>query len=98
MFPPKNSISGKPAARKVKLPPNWHSTQASNWISCGNMSCSLDGSKGPPGIRLLTQKPLAIYVPSKKLHLWQTGRSESKIAAKLAQHPGIELDILRPVC
>lgn len=53
------------------------------------------GLYGPPGIRLLTQKPLAIYVPSKKLHLWQTGRSESKIAAKLAQHPGIELDILR---
>ena len=53
------------------------------------------GEVGPPGIRLRTQKPLAIYVPSKRLQLWQTGRSESKIAAKLARHPGIELDILR---
>jgi hypothetical protein len=39
--------------------------------------------------------PLAIYVPSERLQLWQTGRSESKIAAKLAQHPGVEIDILR---
>lgn len=50
---------------------------------------------GPPGIRILTQKPLAIYVPSERLQLWQTGRSESKIAAKIARSPGVELDILR---
>jgi hypothetical protein len=53
------------------------------------------GESGPPGIRIRTQKPLAIYVPSERLQLWQTGRSESKIAAKLARHPGVELDILR---
>jgi hypothetical protein len=53
------------------------------------------GKYGPPGIRIRTQKPLAIYVPSERLQLWQTGRSESKIAAKLARHPGVELDILR---
>jgi hypothetical protein len=53
------------------------------------------GRSGPPGIRIRTQKPLAIYVPSKRLQLWQTGRSECKIAAKLARHPGVELDILR---
>jgi hypothetical protein len=53
------------------------------------------GELGPPGIRVRTQKPLAIYVPSKRLQLWETGRSESRIAAKLAQHPGVELDILR---
>jgi hypothetical protein len=53
------------------------------------------GQNGPPGIRIPTQKPLAIYVPSERLQLWQTGRSESKIAAKLARHPGVELDILR---
>ena len=53
------------------------------------------GEAGPPAIRIKTQKPLAIYVPSERLQLWQTGRSESKIAAKLARHPGVELDILR---
>jgi len=53
------------------------------------------GRTGPPGIRIRTQKPLAIYVPSERLQLWQTGRSESKIAAKLARHPGVEVDILR---
>ncbi len=53
------------------------------------------GESGPPGIRIKTQKPLAIYVPSKRLQVWQTGRSEYRIAAKLARHPGVELDILR---
>ncbi len=53
------------------------------------------GQSGPPGIQIRTQKPLAIYVPSERLQLWQTGRSESKIAAKVARHPGVELDILR---
>jgi len=53
------------------------------------------GETGPPGIRIRAQKPLAIYVPSERLQLWQTGRSESRIAAKLARHPGVELDILR---
>ncbi len=54
-----------------------------------------EGQSGPPGIHVRTQRPLAIYVPSGRLQLWQTGRSESRIAAKLAQHPGVELDILR---
>lgn len=53
------------------------------------------GESGPPGIRIKTQKPLAIYVPSERLQSWQTGRSEYRIAAKLARHPGVELDILR---
>jgi hypothetical protein len=53
------------------------------------------GEMGPPGIRIRTQKPLAIYVPSKRLQLWETGRSEHRIAAKVARHPGVELDILR---
>jgi len=48
-----------------------------------------------PSRRVRLQKPLAIYVPSERLQLWQTGRSESKIAAKLAESPGVELDILR---
>jgi hypothetical protein len=53
------------------------------------------GENGPAGIRVRAQRPLAIYVPSERLQLWQTGRSESKIALKVARHPGVELDILR---
>lgn len=53
------------------------------------------GETGPPAIRIRTQKPMAIYVPSKRLQVWQTGRSEYRIAAKVARHPGVELDILR---
>jgi hypothetical protein len=53
------------------------------------------GKFGPPEIRVLTHRPLAIYAPSEKLQLWQTGRSRYKIASKLRRHPGIEIDILR---
>ena len=45
--------------------------------------------------RIFLKKPLAIFVPAERLELWQTGRLESKIAAKLARHPEMELDILR---
>ena len=45
------------------------------------------GLTGPSGIHIRTQKPLAIYVPSKRLQLWETGRSEHRIAAKVARHP-----------
>jgi hypothetical protein len=53
------------------------------------------GENGPPGIRIRTQRPMAIYVPSERMQDWQTGRSEDKIRAKVAQHPGVEIDILR---
>jgi hypothetical protein len=53
------------------------------------------GETGPPGIHIRTQQPLAIYVPSERLQLWQTGRSESKLRAKLTSHPEVEIDILR---
>ena len=53
------------------------------------------GEAGPAGIRIRTQKPLAIYMPSERLQLWQTGRSEDKIRAKVVRHPGVEIDILR---
>jgi hypothetical protein len=53
------------------------------------------GRFGPSGLRIHTQKPLAIFVPPGRLALWQTGRLEHKIAAKLARHPGVDLDILR---
>jgi hypothetical protein len=54
-----------------------------------------EGEYGPANLKVRTQRPLGIYVPSERLQLWQTGRSKSKIAAKIAQHPGVELDILR---
>jgi hypothetical protein len=50
---------------------------------------------GGPAFRIRTQKPLAIYVPGNRLQLWQTGRSEDKINAKIARHPSVEIDILR---
>jgi hypothetical protein len=53
------------------------------------------GDIGPAGIHIRAQKPLAIYVPSERLQLWQTGRSEDKIRAKVVRHPGVEIDILR---
>ncbi len=42
-----------------------------------------------------THRPLAIYVPAKKLQLWQTGRNESRIARKKLKHRDVELDIFR---
>jgi hypothetical protein len=50
-------------------------------------------SRRPPLIR--THKPLAIYVPSERLEVWQTGRSETTIAHKKAKHRDVELDICR---
>ncbi|MCX7934925.1 MAG: hypothetical protein N3A66_06665, partial [Planctomycetota bacterium] len=54
-----------------------------------------DGRYGPAEIRIHTQEPLAIYVPPEELQIWQTGRSLEKINKINAQHPGVELDILR---
>ena len=45
--------------------------------------------------RIFTKKPLAIFIPGERLQFWQTGRLESKIAAKLARHPEVQLDKLR---
>ena len=42
-----------------------------------------------------THKPLAIFVPAKKLKPWQTGRSTSKIEQKKAKYRDVELDICR---
>ncbi len=53
------------------------------------------GELGPPGIRIHTQQPLAIYVPGERLQLWETGRSESTLRAKLMRHSEVEIDILR---
>ena len=53
------------------------------------------GEAGPPGIRIRTQRPMAIYVPSSRMKEWQTGRSEDKIRAKITRHPDVEIDMLR---
>ena len=53
------------------------------------------GNYGPDELRLLTHKPLSIYVPPERLQLWQTGRSKYKINMKVRKHPGVEIDILR---
>jgi hypothetical protein len=45
--------------------------------------------------RIFTKKPLAIYVPATKLQDWQTGRLESKMAAKRARHPEVKLEASR---
>lgn len=45
--------------------------------------------------RIFTKKPLAIYVPATRLQDWQTGRLESKMAAKRARHPEVELEMSR---
>lgn len=51
--------------------------------------------RGASRTRVFTKKPLAIYVPSEPLKPWQTGRSDSRMAAKRARHPEAELDPLR---
>ena len=53
------------------------------------------GGYEPRGRRVLTQKPLAIYVPPEEMQLWQSGRSKQRIRTKARQHPGVEIDVLR---
>ncbi len=50
---------------------------------------------GASRARILTKRPLAIYMPPEQLQHWQTGRLESKMVAKRARHPEAELDLLR---
>ena len=54
-----------------------------------------NGTFGPTHPRVLTQKPLAIYVPPERMQLWQTGRSRDRIIRKFHRHAGVEIDILR---
>ncbi|NLB66740.1 MAG: hypothetical protein GX803_09755 [Lentisphaerae bacterium] len=51
-------------------------------------------SRARPG-SIRTHKPLAIYVPAKRLELWQTGRSPTKMEQKKAKFRDVELDIYR---
>lgn len=54
-----------------------------------------EGAFGPRNFSVMTQRPLAIYVPPDCMQLWQSGRSLAKINRINARHPGVELDILR---
>jgi hypothetical protein len=45
--------------------------------------------------RVLTHRPLAIYMPPERLELWQTGRSTHRIEHKKAKFRDVELDIFR---
>jgi hypothetical protein len=53
------------------------------------------GRYAPGARRILTQRPLAIYVPPESLQLWQTGRSAEKVRAKVRHHASVEIDVLR---
>jgi len=54
-----------------------------------------EAAHGPRELRILTQKPLAIYVPPERMQLWQTGRSRERVLRRVARHAGVEIDILR---
>jgi len=45
--------------------------------------------------KVYTQKPLAIYVPAKRLELWRTGRKQHMMRNKIDEHVEIELDMRR---
>lgn len=51
--------------------------------------------RAPPDVRIRTQLPLAIYVPPERDQDSQSGRFQWRIARKVAQHPGIAIDIMR---
>jgi hypothetical protein len=51
--------------------------------------------RGPEGVMVKTQVPLAIYVPPDEWQPSQTGRFQWRIANKVAKHPGVAIDILR---
>ncbi len=44
---------------------------------------------------IITQRPLAIYVPSETVELWQTGRKEYKMQPIIAAHRDVALDMFR---
>jgi hypothetical protein len=62
-----------------------------------------EGAFGPPGVRVMAQRPLAIYAPEEAFDLWQLGRSSSSFYthnAILAEDQtdtvkAIEMDIRR---
>jgi hypothetical protein len=56
----------------------------------------LKQAKNDSPCSILTQKPLAIYVPSERIDLWRMGRIEYKLQPKLETHRReVELDMFR---
>jgi hypothetical protein len=53
-----------------------------------------DSKYESPG-RIITQKPLAIYVPSERVELWRIGRKEYKMQNIQEIHKDVELDMFR---
>jgi len=51
--------------------------------------------RGSPDLRIHTQLPLAVYVPPERIQLSQSDRFQWRVARKVAQHPGIAIDIMR---
>lgn len=51
--------------------------------------------RGPSGLQISAQLPLAIYVPPEQTQPSQSGRFQWRIARKVLQHPGVAIDILR---
>lgn len=45
---------------------------------------------------IITQRPLAIYVPSERVELWRTGRKEYKMKTIIEAHREVQLDMCRP--
>ena len=58
-------------------------------------SLVMEMREDPSNTLMRTHKPFAIFVPAKKMKLWQTGRSQSKIESKKAKFRNVELDIYR---
>ena len=58
-------------------------------------SLVMEMREDPSHTLVRTHKPLAIFVPAKKMKLWQTGRSQTKIESKKAKFRDVELDIYR---
>lgn len=67
----------------------------SPWEEFSLVSEMREGRFGPENLKIITQHPMAIYVPPGEMQLWQSGRSRDKINKIRAKHPGVDLDILK---
>jgi hypothetical protein len=60
-----------------------------------SLTLELRAARGEAPARVLTHRPLAIYVPSQRMDLDHLGRKQHKIEAKLDSHFEVELDMHR---
>jgi hypothetical protein len=106
---PTKEVKGKSLDLVVKncrvgedVPLNTHTLQEfcdaefnSPWEEFSLVMEMREGTYGPRDMKIVTQRPLAIYMPPEKMQIWQSGRSKSRINRIRAKHPGIDLDILK---